>query len=139
MKIRNGFVSNSSSSSYILTFQDKVLGVKDIIEYLENNPNVPIILQYEDDTNEGENVFVLTNGERNYILENKEKFLEVRDGNEWVAYLNGTMYNAEEDKECELEETPHGYKAKVTWSDYRSHHSFNIFKLYWDGVFKFGG
>ena len=46
MKIRNGFVSNSSSSSFLLFFPREIKSTDDIIELLfDNDPNQDIEIE----------------------------------------------------------------------------------------------
>jgi hypothetical protein len=49
MKTRNGFVSNSSSSSFVVAFPKKPKNAKDVLEYMFNGKEGGIGLEYYDD------------------------------------------------------------------------------------------
>lgn len=71
MKIRNGFVSNSSSSSFIINFDYEMEDDQVLLDYIEENPDTKIIvaMPYRDA------VFELTNKMKEWLLNNKELFL----------------------------------------------------------------
>lgn len=95
MMIRSGFVSNSSSSSFILkASKDGVIKTKEaLVEYLKLHPEDRIIYIGRD-LNEGWDVFELSNPMIKMILDHEERFLE--NGTFKVAYINPEKFHVEE-------------------------------------------
>lgn len=73
--IRQGFVSNSSSSSFILVYEEdkKLTGGKEIVEFIQENPNENIILKGQE-LSEGDDIFELTSSHKVEILKYPERF-----------------------------------------------------------------
>lgn len=80
MKCRNGFVSNSSSSSFILCYdKTKVLSKpEDIIEYVKEK-NSPLIIRGWDCC-EGEDIFELSEEQRSLIRKFPKQFIKMNSG-----------------------------------------------------------
>lgn len=74
MKIRNGFVSNSSSSSFILTYnKNKVLNSpEEIIDFVTNNPNRDISISKE--LSDGVDFVELKDSWKSFIRKYPEEF-----------------------------------------------------------------
>ena len=85
MKFRNGFVSNSSSSSFILKSDGVTLDKKRTVEWLKNpenrNKNILVI---GEEMGEGDDIFYLSDSMKEFILEHEERFLN--NFSEWKAY-----------------------------------------------------
>lgn len=94
MMIRSGFVSNSSSSSFILkASKDGIIKTKEaLIEHLKLHPEDRIIYIGRD-LNEGWDVFELSTSMIRMILDHEERFLE--NGTFRVAYINPEEFHAE--------------------------------------------
>ena len=81
MKIRNGFVSNSSSSSFILVYdKSKVLNTpEDIIDFIRRYPDKRVILRGTD-LAEGEDIFELDNDQKKIIRCFPDRFIQLNTG-----------------------------------------------------------
>lgn len=94
MKIRKGFVSNSSSSSYILESDGVTLGREATLEWLKNpENNNKELLVIGIDMNEGDDIFYLDNAIRKVILDHEERFLNGKG--HWCAYPNVISWKME--------------------------------------------
>lgn len=84
MKIRNGFVSNSSSSSYVLAFdKTKVLtNPQDIVNFIDNNPRQEIFFVSE--LCDGQDIFSLSSHQKRYLLKHRKRFIKWNEGTETV-------------------------------------------------------
>ena len=93
MMIRSGFVSNSSSSSFILkASKDGIIRTKEaLVEHLKIHPTDRIIYIGRD-LNEGWDVFELSNSMVKMILDHEDRFLE--NGAFRVAYVNPEEFHA---------------------------------------------
>ena len=85
MKFRNGFVSNSSSSSFILKSDGVTLDKKGTVEWLKNpeNRNKEILIVGEEMA-DGDDIFYLSDSMKEFILEHEERFLN--NFSDWTAY-----------------------------------------------------
>ena len=85
MKFRNGFVSNSSSSSFILKSDGVTLDKKGTVEWLKNpeNRNKEILVIGEE-MGDGDDIFYLSDSMEEFILEHEERFLN--NFSDWTAY-----------------------------------------------------
>lgn len=94
MMIRSGFVSNSSSSSFILkASKDGIIRTKEaLVEYLKIHPTDRIIYIGRD-LNEGWDVFELSDSMIKMILNHEDRFLE--NGTFRVAYIKPEEFYAE--------------------------------------------
>lgn len=110
MKIRNGFVSNSSSSSFILKSDGVTLDKKGTLEWIKNSENRgKQLLVIGEQMYEGDDIFYLDGIKENLILEHEERFLNNKSS--WTAYPNVeswecenyTMFYSEEEEEEEYE------------------------------------
>ena len=84
MKIRNGFVSNSSSSSFILGCSNTPLNRAQTVEYLKTNPSANILVVGAS-LSEGDDIFFLDSKKVGFILDHEERFLA--SFAEWQAYV----------------------------------------------------
>ena len=84
MKIRNGFVSNSSSSSFILGCNNAPLNRAQTVEYLKTNPSANILVVGAS-MGEGDDIFFLDKRMVDFILDHEERFLA--SFAEWKAYV----------------------------------------------------
>lgn len=76
MKVRNGFVSNSSSSSFIIAY-DKTGNITDaneIVNYIDNNLRSEIL--FKSDLCDGWDMFFLDMHQKNYLLKHKKRFIK---------------------------------------------------------------
>ena len=80
MKIRNGFVSNSSSSSFILAYEkdSKLVGGEAILNYVRENPLEPILFHFGE-TGEGDDIFEPTEDMKSMMRKYSADFLRVID------------------------------------------------------------
>ena len=81
MKIRSGFVSNSSSSSFILTYQKSMVitDPEKIVDIVRDYPYEPMIIRGWD-LSDGEDIFELDNEQRSLIRKFPKKFIEMNKG-----------------------------------------------------------
>lgn len=101
MKIRNGFVSNSSSSSFYMAY-DKTQVTSDpavIVKFLNEYPDEPVILRGID-LGEGEDIFFLNEEQKSLIRKFPDEFIA----------LNSKPYTKEILIDFETDE--HGYEWK---------------------------
>ena len=89
MKIRFGFVSNSSSSSFILDCKGTPLNRAQTVELLKTNPDA-YILVVGASMCEGEDVFFLDKEKVDFILEHEERFLA--SFAHWEAYVDPVKF-----------------------------------------------
>ena len=90
MKIRNGFVSNSSSSSFIILGSSAApLNRVQTVELLKTNPDARILVVGAS-MNEGNDVFFLDRERANFILDHEERFLA--SFAEWKAYVDPVKF-----------------------------------------------
>lgn len=89
MKIRNGFVSNSSSSSFILGCSNAPLNRAQTVEYLKTNPDANILVVGAS-INDGDDIFFLDKRMIDFILDHEERFLT--SFAEWRAYVDPTKF-----------------------------------------------
>ena len=93
MKYRQGFVSNSSSSSYLIAYDASAIlsDPKEIVDYIENNLRSPIM--FKSDLCEGWDIFELDMKQKNYLLKHQKRFENFSKGT--VKY---TDYSAQKDE-----------------------------------------
>ena len=90
MKIRFGFVSNSSSSSFIILGSSTApLGRVQTVELLMTNPDARILVVGAS-MNEGNDVFFLDRERVDFILDHEERFLA--SFAEWKACVDPVKY-----------------------------------------------
>lgn len=98
MKVRNGFVSNSSSSSFILAY-DKTGVISDaekIVDYVDNNLRKEVFFRSDACLCDGDDIFSLDMHQKNYLLKHKKRFIKYNKDD--VPY---TDYSADKDKNGE--------------------------------------
>ena len=87
MKERAGFVSNSSSSSFMVTVEDKTQVLQDtyeVIAFLKANPEKDLMI-IGPSLSEGMDVFVPDEAMKKFILENSSSILSSYPG--WIGLL----------------------------------------------------
>ena len=80
MKIRCGFVSNSSSSSFILAYDKNKIthDPKEVLDFIKENPSESVVIRGLD-LNEGEDIFELTEEQKELIRKFPNQFIEACD------------------------------------------------------------
>ena len=80
MKFRNGFVSNSSSSSFVLAYDDRkvMTDPEKIVDFIDNNLRKDIL--FWGSYGEGEDMFELGIDQKNYLLNHKKRFVKYNTG-----------------------------------------------------------
>lgn len=123
MKIRNGFVSNSSSSSFIILGSSAApLNRAQTVEYLKTDPNARIVVVGAS-LSDGDDIFCLDSKKVDFILDHEERFLA--SFAKWQAYVEPVKFvpdlreswdyeGPEEDKEFLKE------NEQVVYKDYGS-------------------
>ena len=81
MKVRNGFVSNSSSSSFLLAYDKTgvITDAKKIVEYVDNNLRNEIF--FKSDLCDGWDIFSLDMHQKNFLLKHWKRFVKYSGGN----------------------------------------------------------
>lgn len=135
MKFRNGFVSNSSSSSFILKSDGVTLDKKGTVEWLKNpeNRNKEILVIGEE-MGDGDDIFYLSDSMEEFILEHEERFLN--NSSDWTAYPglesfkleNFSLFSDEEEEEVILNSP---YTIRV-FKDYSSDSEEDFYSLLQD-------
>lgn len=89
MKIRNGFVSNSSSSSFILVYDKSgvIDNLNEIVDYVKANPNTYPIF-FGDELNEGNDTFILTPEQEALIRKFPDRFITQNKNKNIALYTN---------------------------------------------------
>ena len=133
MKIRNGFVSNSSSSSFILKSDGVTLDKKGTLEWIKNPENRgKQLLVIGEQMYEGDDIFYLDGIKENFILEHEERFLNNKSS--WTAYPNvesweyekyTSFYSEEEEEEYDKELLNPPYVIRA-YKDYNSDSEENM-------------
>lgn len=132
MKIRRGFVSNSSSSSFILLRGSTTpLNRAQTVEFLKSNPDANILVVGAS-LGDGDDIFFLDKERADFILDHEERFLA--SFAKWEAYVEPAKFvpdpreswnyeGPEEDKELLKE------NEQVVYKDYgsESDDDFNFF------------
>lgn len=88
MIVRVGFVSNSSSSSFMMTLKDKsyvLRGIHEIISYIKNNPDKGILI-LGSELSEGIDAFIPDKEMKDFILKNQDRFIDRCDN--WVGFVD---------------------------------------------------
>lgn len=88
MKIRDGFVSNSSSSSFMVTVEDKSKVLQDTYEvmaFLKTNPEKDLMI-IGPSLSEGLDVFVPDEAMKKFILDNSSAILSNYSG--WIGLVD---------------------------------------------------
>ena len=82
MKVRSGFVSNSSSTSFILSYDPKSIlkSTYELIDYISSNEVTDPILVIGKEISSGYDMFYLTPEMISWLIENKSKICLAYDG-----------------------------------------------------------
>lgn len=95
MKIRKGFVSNSSSSSFILKSDGVFMGREATVAWIKNPDNWnKELLVIGENMSEGDDVFYLEDSQKKIILDHEERFL--KGESQWMAYPNVESWKTED-------------------------------------------
>lgn len=89
MKTRNGFVSNSSSSSFILVYNKSnvIKDLNEIVNYVKSNPDtLPIFCGI--DLGDGQDIFTLTSEEESLIRKFPDRFIAKNTLGNIALYTN---------------------------------------------------
>lgn len=88
--IRNGFVSNSSSSSFIITGKrgNFIEGIDNIIEYIEKNPDSNILIILDKEMGDGINVFTPTTKIKKWLIRFKKPIIKEFGWRESIAIID---------------------------------------------------
>ncbi len=118
MKIRNGFVSNSSSSSFILAYDKtkKTNDPKKIVDILRKDPNVDILIKGWD-LNEGYDFFNPDEEQTSLIRRFAKRFIEHNTGNVTRQHFEKNPETGEYEFINVSEPTIEAYTDYVFWSD----------------------
>lgn len=94
MKIRSGFVSNSSSSSFILSYdKSKILsGPEQILEFVKNRPDDSLVFN-GGDCCEGDDIFELDDDQKSAIRMFPKEFIEQNSGSKIFAYPGAHLFS----------------------------------------------
>lgn len=93
--IRNGFISNSSSSSFIIVGKKNDC-VEDICEFfnrLEADPDVRVVFAAGKEMSEGDNVFIPTPTQIKWMLKNKEAIINEESWREFMAVFHPLYFD----------------------------------------------
>lgn len=92
MKIRRGFVSNSSSSSFILSYQkSKVIeDPEKMVEYFKEHPNSHVVF-YGKDWGEGEDIFEMSYSQKALVRKFPEDFINTIKGTNCKICVDATL------------------------------------------------
>ena len=105
MKVRNGFVSNSSSSSFVLAYnkQSVITDPELIVKYIEEHPRREVMF-ISDCLFEGQDVFYLSLDQKNYLLNHKKRFI---DYNREPMTITDYSVDPDENGKYPLKTVPH--------------------------------
>lgn len=81
MKIRNGFVSNSSSSSFLLVYDKTKVTTnpEDVVDILKREPNCDILIKGWELAN-GDDIFELDEEQKSLIRKFSDRFIKLNEG-----------------------------------------------------------
>lgn len=101
MKYRQGFVSNSSSSSYLIAYDVSAIlsNPKEIADYIDNNLRSPIM--FKSDLCEGWDLFELDMKQKSYLLRHRKRFEKFCKGT--VKYTDYTVNPGKDGKYPEID------------------------------------
>lgn len=88
MKVRAGFVSNSSSSSFMIALKDKphiLNDIYEIISYIKDNPDKDILILGLE-LSEGIDAFIPDKEMKDFILENQDSFIDSYEN--WAGFID---------------------------------------------------
>ena len=128
MKIRNGFVSNSSSSSFLLLYKEFISGTYEVLAKLKNwkegDPTMFITANTSCDGDIFEEID--SDKAKEAFLKNEEYWIQY--GNQLEAYL-GKGINDVDYTEYTIAPDDVGYKLASFWMDYHSLTDYNEYEI----------
>lgn len=139
MKFRNGFVSNSSSSSFILAYDKTSILSKpeDIINYIDENLRKEVLF-HGTDCCEGDDWFYMDMTQKNYLLDRKKRFEKFNKGTHPVTEF---YYDEEVDeyKSKEAGEAPYVeiYTNVYNFHEYNEEYNVDVDMSDWKAPYNY--
>ena len=95
MKFRYGYVSNSSSSSFILGYSCDPMDREATVKFLKDSNNInKSLLIVGMEMGDGDDIFYLDGKQERFILDHEDRFLESKET--WEAYISPYRFDRED-------------------------------------------